>query len=367
MHDLDKERINKTIADRSNVFYWQTDRAVEPEEAGAIWADRHNYFTDSELFERINAHIGDVKLKTLSPFDPNDQTNLGNVSSVRSGILENGESVIIRSFPKGVKNGYFHVESLVADTVRSAGLPSYETIAIHDMTDLDDLSFHVIQKLPDPAVKTWLNSHPEDEDNIVFQVGKTMAAMHKITVDGFGPFSNELAKHGTLKGLHDTFVTAQLAGLDFNLDVLVKANAITAEQATKIKGLFTADNPLLQIDQAVLVHNDFADWNQLTDGKTITGIIDFDEAVGGDPISDIACWSTFFNPSRLEHFLEGYWNNRDKPADYEAKFELFRLRYTVSKMTLRIRRYSWDPSEAIKQRIQDGTEHLAASMKYFGF
>ncbi|MCX6727265.1 MAG: hypothetical protein NTX11_00425 [Candidatus Saccharibacteria bacterium] len=59
------EKINAGIADRSDVFYWQTDRAVEPEQAGHIWADRHRYFTDTELVERVNGVIGDDKLGSI--------------------------------------------------------------------------------------------------------------------------------------------------------------------------------------------------------------------------------------------------------------------------------------------------------------
>ena len=66
-----------SIADRSNVFYWQTDRAVTPQEAGHIWADRHRYFTDEELLEKIN-------ISSIKPLDLSDQTNLGNVNSVRA-------------------------------------------------------------------------------------------------------------------------------------------------------------------------------------------------------------------------------------------------------------------------------------------
>ena len=35
-------------------------------------------------------------------------------------------------------------------------------------------------------------------------------------------------------------------------------------------------------------------------------------------------------------------------------------------MTLRIRRYSWQPSEFMKNKIQTGKTHLAKSIEYFG-
>lgn len=366
MNGLNLQTINATIADRSDVFYWQTDRAVEPEDAGHIWADRHKYFTDSELLERVNEVLADDKLTAIEPLDLDAQTNLGNVNSVRVGLLASGKEIIIRCHPKGVRNGYFHAEAAAAYIATEAGLPSFHTLAVHDYEGGNDFAFHVLDKLSGTAIKKWLEAHPKDEAVLLPQIGKMMARLHRIKVAGFGPFDNERAKDGELIGLHKTFGEAVRAALQFNLDVLTKENILTAEQADAIANLFSDNNPLLALSQAVLVHNDFADWNLLTDGQDVTGILDWDECVAGDPLSDIACWSTFFEPERLHSFLGGYWQVADKPAGFQDKFELLRLRYTVSKMTLRIRRYSWDPSVPRKQKIETGKTHLAQSMGYFG-
>ncbi len=366
MSELNLEQINQDIADRSDVFYWQTDRAVEPEVAGQIWADRHRYFTDDEITARVNEVIGEDKLTGIVPLDLNAQTNLGNVNSVRVGKLASGQEVVIRCHPKGIKNGYFHAEAVAAGRAKAAGLPGYETLAVHDFEGGDDFAFHVLEKLPGTAIQKWLEANPQDEATLLPQIGKMMARLHQVEVQGFGPFDNEAAKHGELIGLHKTFAEALRAGLPFNLDVLTKQAIITAEQAAAVTKLFDETNPLLQTRRAVLVHNDYADWNQLTDGKYVTGVLDWDECVGGDPISDIACWSTFFDPERLAGFLDGYWQIAQKPDDFEQKFELLRLRYILSKMTLRIRRYSWDPSGFIADKIEKGRVHLSQSLEVFG-
>ena len=50
----------------------------------------------------MNAELDEGNLTTLEPLNVDAQTNLGNVSSVRSGILDSGEEVIMRCFPKGI-------------------------------------------------------------------------------------------------------------------------------------------------------------------------------------------------------------------------------------------------------------------------
>ena len=365
MVNIDLEKINAGIADRRDVFYWQTDRAIEPEQAGHIWADRHRYFTDGELLDRVNGVLGDNSLAEIEPLDLDAQTNLGNVNSVRVGRLTSGKEVVIRCHPKGVKNGYFHAEAVASRKAKEAGLPSYDTLAVHDYEGGDDFAFQVVEKLPDTAIKKWLETHPEDEAKLLPQIGKAMARLHQIKVSGFGAFDNEKAKNGELVGLHQTFGEAVRAGLPFNLDVLKQYSVLTEQQAEAVAELFD-NNSLLDAQEAVLVHNDFADWNLLTDGQDVAGVLDWDECVGGIPESDIACWSTFFDPERLKGFLDGYFSIAKKPDDFDDKFELMRLRYVVSKMTLRLRRYSWEPTDFMREKIETGKTHLAQSMEYFG-
>ncbi len=364
LSDKRKKEINAVICDRSNVFYWQTDRQITPEEAGTIWADRHKYFTDEEIVSHVNTFWSDNQVTSLVPLDQEASTNLGSVNSVRIGHTKNGYDVIIRLHPKGIQNGYFYVEAEAARLAKSIHLPSYTTYVIHLYEHDDDFSFQACEQLKGIAVKKWLDQHPEDEKRFIYDIGKTMAKLHTIHVSRFGPFINECAKEHQLIGIHKIERNAVLAGLPFNLEVLTKESIFQPAYVNKIQELFDM-SPLLSCQNPVLVHNDFADWNLLTDGNHITGICDWDECVGGDPIADIACWSTFFNPERLSTFLEGYFSTSIKPHDFDEKFELLRFRYTISKMTLRIRRYLWEPSLSMKEKIEIGKQHLALSLKHF--
>lgn len=358
--------MNARIIDRSNVFYWQTDRRISIGEARTIWSDRHKGFGDSEIVKRVNDSLDGSRLAGIEPFDKESQTNLGNVNHVRIGRLDSGAEVVIRSHPMGVPNGYFHAESEAAAEAKKAGLPSYSTYALHDLESGDDFAFQVCEKLPGTAIKPWLDSHPNDEGLLLFKIGEAMARMHAIKVEGFGPFDNKVAAAGKLQGLHRTFAEAVRASLHDNTLFLQGEGVFTEAQADEIMGLFSDSSPALDCRTPVLVHNDFADWNLLTDGKEVTGILDWDECVGGDPVSDIACWSTFFDPSRLEGMLKGYWSVAERPDDFERRFQLLRFRYTISKMTLRMRRYNWDPADAVRERIEIGKKHLAVSMKVLG-
>ncbi len=363
---MDLKSINKRIVDRKDVFYWQAERKISEEEAGEIWKDRHAGIKNDELVKDVNSSLKNDECVSIDEVDPNKQEINGSVNSNRVGHLKSGKDVIIRCHPKGVENGYFYVESLVAKLLIENGLPSYHTYAIHDCEGKDDCAFQVIEKIKGTVVEWFLKDHPEQEKNIVFEIGKTMAQIHKVKVDGFGPFDNKLAKSGKLKGIHNSFYDSVVAGLEYDLETLAKYAVISQEKANGFRKLFSKENPLLQCNQAVLVHNDFADWNMLTDGKKINGIIDLDECVASDPVTDIACWSLFFKPERLQKFLNGYFSVAKKPSDFDDKFQLLRLRYSLSKMTLRTRRYTYEKSDFMKNMIETGKQHLNDGAKYFG-
>lgn len=358
------ESINERIGDRSACFYWQTDRKISVEEQAMIWKDRHSAIANEELLNKINKELEGIKLSYIKPLDLEAQTSLGNVNSIRVGVLENGKEVIIRCHPKGVKNGYFYAESLAAKIAFAHKIPAYHTYGIHELENTSDISYQVIEKLEGNTIQFYLRKHPEQEESLVYEMGKVMANLHKVKVSGFGPFDNEQAKKGNLLGIHSSLKDAMNAGLEENLERLVTYQVISKEIATKMKELFE-ENDLLNSKESVLIHNDFADWNLLTDGKTITGVIDWDECVAGNPIQEIACWSTFFDPERIKPFLEGYFSETKMYDNFEETFQLMRLRYTISKMALRVKRYTYEQTPFLKGMIEKGQKHLEELSEIF--
>ena len=363
---MNLNEVNTRIGDRTDCFYWQTDRKISAEEAALIWKDRHSAITNEELLDKINKELKENKLSYIKPFDEQAQTSLGNVNSIRVGVLESGKEVIIRCHPKGGKNGYFYAESLASQTALKQGISAYKTYLIHELENEEDISYQVIEKLNGDTVQFCLKKHPEKEEQLVYEMGKTMAKLHKIKVSGFGPFDNEQAKKETLIGLHSSLKDAIYAGLEENLERLVTYHILTKEVADKMKALFE-DNELLNSDVSVLIHNDFADWNLLTDSNTITGVIDWDECVAGHPIEEIACWSTFFDLERINSFLEGYFSETPMYDHFDEMFQLFRLRYTISKMALRIKRYTYEQTPFLRSMIEKGEKNLEELIEIYHF
>lgn len=196
------------------------------------------------------------------------------------------------------------------------------------------------------------------------EAGKTLAQIHSIKVDGFGAFDNEMAKQGKLVGLHGNFEKFIMSGLKNNLDILVKYEHINEKQKNNIIALYK-DNNLLKCNKAVLVHNDYADWNLLTDGEKISGILDLDECCASDPLCDIACWMSMAPQNRVSKFLEGYFAVSEKPENFEDKVNLYTLRYVISNMVQRSYRSEYIHTDFLKELLNQGKQQIVELLNYF--
>ncbi len=231
MDNKQRQDINSRVCNRNQCFYWQTDRQLSAEETALIWKDRHSAIINEELLEKVNSELRDVKLASIKPFDEQSQTSLGNVNSIRIGVLTNGQEVLIRCHPKGLKNGYFNTESLASNTALKYGIPGYKTYLIHELTDELNISYQVIEKLAGDTIQYFLKTNPDKEKAMVYEMGRTMAKLHKIKVNGFGPFDNEKAKKGELIGIHKSLSDSINAGLEENLNRLVGYKLFSQEVA----------------------------------------------------------------------------------------------------------------------------------------
>ena len=353
------------LSDRQNCFYWQTDRNLSPEDYDRIFLHRHE-FSPEMVTSVLRAGITSIPdINSIVLISPDENVIRGNVNIVRKVII-NGTEYVVRLHPKGVKNGYFYVEQQALAKANSIGVPAPEILEVHESQNEGDMDFVLMTTSPGMTMDIFLQNDKSKENDLLVDCGKRMAQVHEIIVDGFGAFDNIIAKQQKrLVGLHNTYDHFIHVGLEENLERLIKYDIIDRMQAEVMRKVFEIHH-FEPVDGPRLIHNDFADWNLLTDGKEITAVLDWDECHGGDPIADLACWSTFFNIERMNKFMEGYTSHTSLPKDFDDRFHFYRLRYTISKMALRIKRYQVDKSPSILERLENGKQALKNETEWFG-
>lgn len=355
------------LSDRTNMFYWQTNRRISAKEQKDIFLTRHARLDEDQLEHAVTAGMkragfssDDTRVASLDPIIIH-----GSVNTVVPVRLKSGREVVIRMHPPEVKNGYFWVEAVATKLAKAAGVPTYTCLVVDDTREVAPFDYMIMTREPGKPMQGFSPLPPDLARRLVVQTGRYAALIHTITPEGFGFFHNDIAKRDQrLVGQYQTLRQHIEAGLEEDLGFLEDAQTITNSQRKTIERLFGKYASLLSLETPVLVHNDIADWNQLTDGVHITGIMDWDECVGGDPVMELSAYSLFFGEERMQWFIWGYEEVR-KLGDWRERFHLFKLRYLVSKLHLRKKRSLVSDSEFLRGVLARGLEAMTEVFAYF--
>ena len=107
------------------------------------------------------------------------------------------------------------------------------------------------------------------------------------------------------------------------------------------------------------MHNDIAPKHILVDGQNITGVIDFEMAIGGDPVLDLSRWHFFFKDSYdVGEIIKGYKNKDIFTKDFDARFNLWRIYLGISHL-------AFASQEGNQHDIAFSKEEIINDVNYF--
>jgi aminoglycoside phosphotransferase (APT) family kinase protein len=155
-----------------------------------------------------------------------------------------------------------------------------------------------------------------------------MAQVHRWNVSGAGL----LDAYYPLTGVKENWSHYLLLHLEDHICACTTIGAITPAEADTIRACFASADPLLRSAPLRLLHGDWGHHNIFVEGNKIVAVIDWEDALGGDPAFDIAYWGTFVRPEMLAGFIEGYVTESGPlPSDFEQRYWLYFLRIALSK------------------------------------
>ncbi len=348
---------------RGDIYYWKCDRAsaFQPRPA----PDR------KEMARRLQAEIreklGDGSAR-LEPF-----SSQGNHIAWRVHHAD-GDRVSFLRVEDGPENdNSLEVESHLLDRVRSERVPTPRVIACDATRESVPWAWQLIEYLDQPSLQHWYKSGELDPETIPGQIGKAIADFQGVPVEGFGPFRvDELLRSGELIGHHRSYPDYFHLRLDEHLSTLVTGGLLTGPERERIHGLLRDHAPLLEDERPCLVHKDTALWNLLGTPDRITAVIDWDDAIGGDPVDDLALLGCFFDEPFLKRVFAGYETIRPLPDHFAPRFWLHVLRNLLFKAVIRLRggyferddQFFLIDSGANGQTLRDDTrQRLTTAMK----
>ena len=278
-----------------------------------------------------------------------------------------GRSVVVRvnALSHLHRDFLLYLDAWAADRLCDAGLPALRVHVVDVSRSRCPYDYTILEEAPG----TTLRALDAEEDRLrpaLVALGRYVARLHGIHTRGFGFFDVRPLIQGEAPdqvcGLSPTWRTYILRRLEAHVAACVRIGAVHPFDAGRIFTAFLASDHLLDDMGPVLLHGDLGSHNVFTDGRDVTAVIDWEDALSGDPVFDIAFWATFHPDRRHAAFLDGYRAVRALPADFEWRFWLYYLRVALAKTVLRHRLGITDrPGRApASRRIQKGLERVEA-------
>jgi hygromycin-B 7''-O-kinase len=163
--------------------------------------------------------------------------------------------------------------------------------------------------------------------DIYRQAGNILRLVHSMTFENFGYISN-----GITEPFPDNFSYMTHQFQKKLSEFLALGGSQTIHDAVR-ESLSKNGYLLKQCQGAALCHNDYYEGNflvqQINDAWILTGIIDVENALAGDPLLDIAktyYYAVHNNPDKEQGFLEGYGK---LPEEWKLKLNLYKLYHAL--------------------------------------
>lgn len=156
-----------------------------------------------------------------------------------------------------------------------------------------------------------------------YDLGTIMGRLHTIVGSGGGPVDvDPSAERERLHGLHPDWGTYVMLRLEDHVERCQEIGAITEDQGVMIRLVFRDQAGVWTDVPTRLLHGDPGNQNLFVHKGAIAALIDWEDALIGDPAFDVATWASFHPPRRHAAFFQGYG-----PA---AENDRFRLRCALS-------------------------------------
>lgn len=308
------------MPDRKDVYYWKCDRS----------AAFHGTSDRRELPPSIEAGLRRVlgerfpgQRLTLSPGG-----GQGNHLTWNLDIDDQPLFVRVEHGPE--QDSQLAIESSILEQVAQTGVPVPKVAAVDVSRREVPFAWQVLTRIPFPDLNHWFKEGTLDEPVIAEAVGRAVATWQEIRPSGFGPHETPLAC------FHARYESYFRLRLPEHLAFLQDHGFLAPDRHRDIAQAVAAHRDLLQLESACLVHKDLALWNVLGSPNHIAAFIDFDDAIGGDPMDDLSLLACFHDPPFLAHAFRGYASVRPLPPEYRSRFWLHLLRNMLVKAVIRV-------------------------------
>ncbi|MBR0750595.1 aminoglycoside phosphotransferase family protein [Bradyrhizobium jicamae] len=176
------------------------------------------------------------------------------------------------------------------------------------------------------------------QPNYLRTLGAALHAIHDVEGHGAGLLDCKGKAEQPPTGVHDDWRAYQALLFEPHLRTCRDAGFVDAAMSDRIVRLFETMQPALRNRPLRLLHGDLGPHNICVDPVTqkVTAVLDWEDALIGDPLFDVAMVSSFQPARRLPAILEGYGPPRPT-HEQQALIAFYFLRIALAKTVHRLR------------------------------
>jgi len=276
---------------------------------------KHSSFqTPEELIEAV------VKKATGSEPTLINRIIAGEVNEVYGVTTQDNKDVIVR-ISRQAKNN-FETEEKVIRLARMAGVPAPKVLLIEEASSgPQNLTFCVEGKIEGEPLLSLMGSMDKSAfKSIASEAGEILSKIHGIVVDKYGP--QDGSRFFETWGDYIFNIEKRRLGITTAANLMGIESGLISESFK----LLWENKEMFQINKAHLLHGDFSPKHILIADGHVTGILDFEDAKGGDPVRDLARLNFFYGDSfPIEWLKAGYQNKDIFDKNFDLKMKLYRL------------------------------------------
>jgi fructosamine-3-kinase len=311
---------------RSAVYYWKCDRTA------AFHGTQENRANERAIETQLLSALESRFQKHVRLFPGTGQGNhLTWVAEIA------GCKMFIRVEDGPEKDTYLEMESAVMSCTRAQGLPVPEVFAVDVSRTEVPFAWQAIEYIDCPDLNHFYKLGTLDISATAHEIGASVARWQNIVPQGFGPFNLEVwREQKELHGFHPTYPIYFNLRLEEHLDFLVLRGFLDKRERGRLLALLAEHQSLLELEKGCLVHKDLALWNVLGTGSSLRAIIDFDDAISGDPMDDLSLLGCFHDAGFIQRVIEGYTSIRPLPSEHRRRFWMHLVRNMIVKSVIRV-------------------------------
>ncbi len=313
---------------RKNIYYWKCDNPL-PSEEKLVYNDKYKLADISGMVQEIvTHHFGEAPLRV----EPNDFAG----NHYAYNISFPGKEMFFRSDDGKIDDDYMIAEGAAMDIARHCGVPVPQIYATDTSKTQFPVRYQLMEKVQGERMSNFYQDGSLDRARVSRELGRHLARLHAIKLEGFGFFNTEILKaENKIVGLNKTNREYFDTKLEDHVRYLRDTQFLDRPEVQDVERLIGVFGKTLDIEQGSLVHKDIAFWNMVGTTTDIHAIVDWDDVISGDPIDDLAVVRCFYGEDIFSPLLEGYAEVAPLPDDFYPRLWLYMIRNMLWKAVFR--------------------------------